>query len=182
VAGLILRYPDLKTALEGSRTLGGNGEDSGRDAEVATEIATAGLAEARRDLNEVLAVLTRRTKTLARLRLAGGVISSVSSVGMIAALLGSSFRAQISSAFIAFLASMLALIAGYIEDFSGGDGSVRRLRELMTNQVRRLAELDGEVKSALAMNDKSKIVSELPGISAVIGEIQYARAQLGLAI
>jgi hypothetical protein len=186
VTGLTALYPNLESALEGRRPLGPEvaaeaAQDAGATA-AATEIAKAALVEARKDLNEVLAVLTRRTRTLARLRLAGGVITSISSAGVIAALIGSNFTAQISSAMVAFASSMLALVAGYIEDFSGGDGSVRRLREQMTTQVRRLAEIGGEIKVALAQSDTAKIFSALTEISAVLGEVQYARAQLGLSI
>lgn len=182
VSALSARYPELESAFEGHRKLGTGESVERQTADAATEIATASLFEAKHDLNDVLGVLTKRTKILARLRLAGGLISSISSVGMIAALAGSNFKAQMSSAIVAFASSTFVLLTGYIEDFSGGDGSVRRLRELMTTQVRRLAEIDGQMKSAFALNDKGKILSGLTEISAVLGEVQYARAQLGLPI
>jgi hypothetical protein len=176
------RYPELKDALEGRRILGapGSGEPGGTDA--ASDLAKTALVESKADLNEVLQVLTRRVKLLARLRLAAGVVSSLSSAGMVAAVVGGSPpHTQIITAAITLLASLFGLVTVYVEDFSGGEGSTRRLRDLMTTQVRRLAEIDGQ-RLALAQGDSAKILSSLTDISSVLGEVQYARAQLGLAI
>src|SRR5262249_17738952 len=89
---------------------------------------------------------------------------------------------QIITAAIALLASLFGLVTIYVEDFSGGEGSTRRLRDLMTTQVRRLAEIDGQLRLALAQDDSAKILSSLTDISSVLVEVQYARAQLGLAV
>jgi hypothetical protein len=176
------RYPELRDALEGRRILGpGSGEPGGTGA--ASDLAKTALVESKADLNEVLQVLTRRVKLLARLRLAAGVVSSLSSAGMVAAVVGGSTpHTQIITAAITLLASLFGLVTVYVEDFSGGEGSTRRLRDLMTTQVRRLAEIDGQLRLALAQDDSAKILSSLTDISSVLGEVQYARAQLGLAI
>ena len=175
------RYPELKDALEGRRILGpGSGEPGGTGA--ASDLAKTALVELKVDLNEVLQVLTRRVKLLARLRLAAGVVSSLSSAGMVAAVVGGTPHTQIITATITLLASLFGLVTVYLEDFSGGEGSTRRLRDLMAAQVRRLAEIDGQLRLALAQDDSAKILSSLTDISSVLGEVQYARAQLGLAI
>jgi hypothetical protein len=89
-------------------------------------------------------------KLLGRLCLAAGVVSSLSSAGMVAAVVGgSSPHTQIISATITLLASLFGLVSIYVEDFSGGEGSTRRLRDLLTTQVRRLAEIDGQLRLAL---------------------------------
>jgi hypothetical protein len=181
-ADLSKRYPGLKNALEGRRILGVEGAGP-RNVEAAPELAKATLAEAKADLNEVLQVLTRRVKLLARLRLAAGIISSVSSAGMIAAVIGgSNAQTQIITATITLFASVFSLFSVYIEDFLGGEGSTHRLRDLMTTQARRLAEDDGQLRLALAQSDVAKILSSLTDVSSILGEVQYARAQLGLNI
>jgi hypothetical protein len=102
---------------------------------------------------------------------------------MVAAVVGGSTpHTQIITAAITLVASLFGLVTIYVEDFSGGEGSTRRLRDLMTTQVRRLAEIDGQLRLALVQDDSAKILSSLTDISSVLVEVQYARAQLGLAI
>lgn len=201
-ADLARRYPELKDALEGRSILrpgsdepgarpGGlegrrivrpkSGEPVGTG--TASDLAKTALVESKADLNEVLQVLTRRVKLIARLVLAASVVSSLSSAGMVAAVLGDTKpQTQIVTAAITLLASLFGLVTNYVEDFSGGEGSTRRLRDLMTTQVRRLAEIDGQIRLALAQDDSAKILSSLTDISSVLVEVQFARAQLGLAV
>ena len=158
-------YPELKDALEGLRPGSGEpgglegprpgsgkpggrrirrpGSDEPGDTGTPSDLAKTTLAESKADLNEVLQVLIRRVKLLGRLCLGAGIVSSLSSAGMIAAVVGSSSpHMQIVTASIALLASLFGLVTIYVEDFSGGEGSTRRLRDLMTTQVRRLTEID----------------------------------------
>ena len=199
---LARRYPELKDALEGRSILSpGSGEPGARPGGLearrtlrpgrsepvgtgaASDLAKTALVESKADLNEVLQVLTRRVKLIARLCLAASVVSSVSSAGMVAAVLGDTRpQTQIITAAITLLASLFGLVTNYVEDFSGGEGSTRRLRDLMTTQVRRLAEIDGQLRLAQAQDDSAKILSSLTDISSVLVEVQYARAQLGLAV
>jgi len=172
----------LPGALEGRRILKpGSGKPGGTG--TASDLAKTALDESKADLNEVLQVLTRRVKLLGRLCLAAGVVSSLSSAGMLAAVIGgSSPHMQIITAAITLLASLFGLVTVYVEDFSGGEGSTRRLRDLMTTQVRRLAEIDGQIRLAQVQDDSAKILSSLTDISSVLVEVQHARAQLGLAV
>src|SRR5262245_64431790 len=199
-ADLARRYPELKDALEGRSTLSPGSDEPGArpgglegrrivrpksgepSTGTASDLAKTALVESKADLNEVLQVLTRRVKLLARLGLAASVVSSLSSAGMIAAVVGGNSREQIITAAITLLASLFGLVTIYVEDFSGGEGSTRRLRDLMTTQVRRLAEIDGQLRLALAQDDSAKILSSITDISSVLIEVQYARAQLGLAV
>jgi len=182
-AGRILRPGSGEPgALEGRRILKpGSGKPGGTG--TASDLAKTALDESKADLNEVLQVLTRRVKLLGRLCLAAGVVSSLSSAGMLAAVIGgSSPHMQIITAAITLLASLFGLVTVYVEDFSGGEGSTRRLRDLMTTQVRRLAEIDGQIRLAQVQDDSAKILSSLTDISSVRVEVQHARAQLGLAV
>jgi hypothetical protein len=190
-------YPELKDALEGRSILRpGSGEPGGLEGRrirrpgsgeaggtgTTSDLAKTAIVESKADLNEVLQVLTRRVKLLARLGLAASVVSSLSSAGMIAAVVGGNSREQIITATITLLASLFGLVTIYVEDFSGGEGSTRRLRDLMTTQVRRLAEIDGQLRLALAQDDSAKILSSITDINSVLVEVQHVRAQLGLAV
>ena len=193
-------YPELKDALEGRSILrpgsgepGGLGGLEGRRVRrpgsgeaggtgTTSDLAKTAIVESKADLNEVLQVLTRRVKLLGRLGLAASVVSSLSSAGMIAAVVGGNSREQIITATITLLASLFGLVKIYVEDFSGGEGSTRRLRDLMTTQVRRLAEIDGQLRLALAQDDSAKILSSITDITSVLVEVQHVRAQLGLAV
>ena len=200
-ADLARRYPELKDALEGRSILTpGSGEPGGLEGlegrrirrpgsgeaggtGTTSDLAKTAIVESKADLNEVLQVLTRRVKLIARLCLAASVVSSISSAGMVAAVLGDTRpHTQIITAAITLLASLFGLVTIYVEDFSGGEGSTRRLRDLMTTQVRRLAEIDGQLRLAQAQDDSAKILSSLTDISSVLVEVQFARAQLGLAV
>ena len=77
---------------------------------------------------------------------------------------------------------MLGLVVVYLEDYSGGDGSTRGLRESMTAQVRALAEAEGRLKLALAQGDDGGILATLADINVVFAEVQFTRAQLGMKI
>jgi len=200
-ADLARRYPELKDALEGRSILRPGSDEPGArpgglegrriarpksgepDTGTASDLAKTALVESKADLNEVLQVLTRRVKLIARLVLAASVVSSLSSAGMVAAVLGDTKpQTQIITAAITLLASLFGLVTNYVEEFSGGEGSTRRLRDLMTTQVRRLAEIDGQLRLAQAQDDSAKILSSLTDISSVLVEVQFARAQLGLAV
>src|SRR5262249_1478558 len=127
-------YPELKDALEGRSILRpGSGEPGGLEGRrirrpgsgeaggtgTNSDLAKAAIVESKADLNEVLQVLTRRVKLLARLGLAASVVSSLSSAGMIAAVVGGNSREQIITATITLLASLFGLVTIYVEDFSG---------------------------------------------------------------
>jgi hypothetical protein len=132
-ADVARRYSELKDALEGRRILGpGSGEPGGLEGRrtlrpgsgepggtgTASDLAKTALVESKADLNEVLQVLTRRVKLLARLCLAAGVVSSLSSAGMVAAVLGDTRpHTQIVTAAITLLASLFGLVTIYVEDF-----------------------------------------------------------------
>src|SRR5262249_431302 len=80
------------------------------------------------------------------------------------------------------LGSLVGLVTIYVDDLSGGAGPTPRLRDLVTTQVRRLAEIDGQLRLALAQDDSAKILSSITDISSVLVEVQHVRAQLGLAV
>src|ERR1700730_9197702 len=71
---------------------------------------------------------------LARSRLTSSLVTLIGSSGVIAALpLG--WQTAFASAAIAFVASAITLMITYVEDSSGGEGSLSRLREEMIGQI-----------------------------------------------
>jgi hypothetical protein len=83
---------------------------------------------------------------------------------------------------VALLSALLSLLSTYIEDFSGGDGSTRRLRDAMSSQVRSLAEAEGRGKVARVTGNARELVASLVAINAVFAEAQYARSVLGMPV
>lgn len=178
------RHPDIRTVLEERRPLG-PGPGDALESSTATpfiELAEQASRDARSDLDEVLAKLSARARTLARLRLGAGCVSTVSAAGLLALLMGKNFSAQFTTAMISLLSSLLGLVGTYIEDYSGGDGSTRRLRELMASQVKALADADGRLRIARIQCDKGELVAILQALNGILGEVQFARAQLGMPI
>jgi hypothetical protein len=180
---LIQSFPVLQDSLANRRVLGAeNTPASSATPRGLLELASLSSAEAHKDLDEVLSKLTRRARALARLRLGSGVISTVVTAGLIALLLGPNKYAQISTAIVGFLASVLALASTYLEDFSGGEGSIRRLRDALSGQVRALSETEGRVKIAQVRSDEIELIDILKSLNGILAEIQFARAQLGMSI
>jgi hypothetical protein len=180
------KYPGLQSVLDKKRILGaplasampgGRGAGNGL-----LELAEMSSEEAHTDLDEVLQKVTARARTLAQLRMVSGVVSAITTGGLIALLLGTNREAQVAAAVIGFLSSMLALVSSYLEDFSGGDGSNRRLRESLIEQVRKLADARGRIRVARATSNDGDVLGILQAINGIMGEAQRARALMGMAI
>lgn len=190
-------YPELGLARVPARTLG-RGDELREEAaqspirrapDAAAELARVSLREAKKDLSEVLHRVEERTRRLALLRLASGAVSILTSGGLFALLLGaasgphsSTTLASIGTAGVSFAASGLGLLGSYLEDFSGGEGSTKKLRELALLQVRNLAQAESHLRLALLTGGTNDLIEVLAAINAVLAEIQFARAHLGLAI
>lgn len=176
-------YRGLRQMLEHRRTLGPARETpESTSPQPFVELAEAAAAAARDDLDEVLSNLSRRARSLARLRLGSGCISTLSAAGLLGLLVGKNIGAQVTAAAVSLISSMLGLVATYVEDYSGGEGSTRRLRELMANQVKLLAETDGRLRMARLQPVTEELREILQAFNGILGEVQFARAQLGMPI
>ena len=154
-----------------------------RDQAIAAfKLARASAVAAQEDLSDVHSKLVSRARLLAKIRLTSGAISSLSSAGLLAFMVSKNVPAQLPTAVAAFAAGLFGLVSTYLEDYSGGDGSVRRLREVISVQVRRLAEANGQINMAEALQDQTKVVAALGAINEILSEVQFARAQIGLAV
>lgn len=153
-----------------------------REAVGLLELAEMSSEEAHSDLDEVLQRVTARARTLAQLRMVSGVVSAITTGGLIALLMGTNRTAQVGAAVIGFLSSILALVSSYLEDFSGGDGSTRRLRESLVEQVRQLADARSRIRVARATANEGDVMGILQVINGILGEAQRARAMMGLPI
>jgi hypothetical protein len=173
----------VRDALAKRQLLGNTADTSPSDIRPAlVQLATVSTDEAYKDLDEVLQRLSRRVRTHAGLRFGSGAITTLSTAGLIALLLGTNRAAQLTTAVIGFLSSALTLLSPYFEDYSGGDGSTRRLRDSMSNQAKALTEVHGRFRIAQASGSQDELLGILQLINGVLAEVQFARAQLGTSI
>jgi hypothetical protein len=178
LAALGRRFPELGLTAAPRRPLGAG------EPVVSTgtrEYADVAYEEARADLSEVLGILARRIKRLARLRLTAGIATTVSSGGLVALILGEK-PGQLVVAGVAFVTSILSLYISYVEDFSGGDGSTKRMQEAMMAQTRRLAEAGAQLRMSKALDKDDTLLPAMTLMNEVFAEVQVVRAQLGLPL
>jgi hypothetical protein len=185
VAELDARYPGLRLADGPTRTLG-HGDGPGPQPEGIRSADIVGLGEiaaeeAARDLRETLDILNRKARLLARLRLGAAIATALASASVIALVLGEEGGALIAAA-VTLGGSLMGLILGYVEDFSGGEGSVRRFRDTLAEEHRRLTLARAAIRSADVAGESQGALAALRDINGVFAEVQFVRAKLGLAI
>ncbi|WP_256819022.1 hypothetical protein [Pseudomonas putida] len=111
----------------------------------------------------------------ARLRLAGAVVSSLSSGGIIAALTQGSTRTALVSGCIAFGSSCFTLVAQYIEDYAGGQQSLKDLRERVATHNTCIWEVEAELKLMAALNEFSGIEELVRKLNVAVAAIRQAQ-------
>jgi len=189
---LSARWPELGLTAKSTRTLGAAADPVtgavSPSPNAVQELAEAGLVEARADLSEVLDTLGRRSRRLALLKLLSSTVALLSTGGLLALLLantaggaGSSFTHTVTAA-VAFGSSCLSLVGVYLEDFSGGEGSTKKLRDLANTLVRNLSDVEGSMRLARALQQSDAYLSIVQSLNSLLAELQFARAQLGLPI
>lgn len=181
LAELDTRFPGLKLRDGPRRTLG-----SGDDASPATPGRVADLArlaaeEAEADLRETLAVLQGKTRLLGRLRLVSAAATAIANASMVALVLGNDGGTLLVAA-VSLCGSLISLFLGYLEDFSGGEGSIRQFRDGLANEQRRLVLATAELRLGDVTGDDALALAALKEINAVLAEVQFVRAKLGLPV
>jgi hypothetical protein len=181
LAELDTRFPGLKLRDGPRRTLG-NGDDAspatpGRVADLARLAAE----EAEADLRETLAVLQGKTRLLGRLRLVSAAATAIASASMVALVLGNDGGTLLVAA-VSLCGSLISLFLGYLEDFSGGEGSIRQFRDGLANEQRRLVLATAELRLGDVTGDDALALAALKEINAVLAEVQFVRAKLGLPV
>ncbi|NRQ43142.1 hypothetical protein HRH59_11370 [Rheinheimera sp. YQF-2] len=167
-------FPEALTSLTPGKMLG---------AEVAPEAENTmlqalfkeTLSTAKQTLEPLLFQVMRRTKSIRRVRLAGGVVSSALSAGLIAALAKGWTHEALIIAAITFLSSMLTLTAQYYEDSLGGNNSLNNTRITLNSLQRQLAEAEGHYQLSCALNDFVGLVDMVKSLSKLLVELQVIR-------
>lgn len=183
LAELDTRFPWLEVSAGPTRTLGHKG---GAQSNATTSRDLVGLAriaaeEAAKDLRDTLGFLQKRARMISRLRLAAGAATVIASASMIALVLGND-RGTLLAAVISLGGSLIGLFLGYVEDFSGGEGSVRQFLDTLANEQRRLALATSELRLSEVVDAEKHALVALKEINGVFAEVQFVRAKLGLAI
>lgn len=179
LAELDARFPGLQLGSGPRRTLG----TTPAPAAPGNVLALAQLAaeEAGDDLRETLGVLQSKTRLIGRLRLVASVATALASASMVALVLGNE-RGTLIVAAVSLGGSLIGLYLGYVEDFSGGEGSIRQFRDALANEQRRLALASSELRLGEVTGEESHALVALKEINGVLAEVQFVRAKLGLPI
>lgn len=185
VDSIAIQFPELEAVAKGKRLLGTSSDEPVRVDLLSTpvfEIGEAAIADARTDLGELVQQLSKKTKVLARIRLVSGIMTALTTAGVLAAVLKEQGMLEVLTAVIAFLCAMASLWAIYIEDLSGGEGTVTKARDAASNGIGKLAEAEGLLTLAKIMKDGTKALAALSAVNEVAAQSQILRARFGLAI
>lgn len=171
------RYPGLEINLSVKRPLG----EERKDFSGVQELAKLAVVEAKEDLSELHAYLTAKIGMLAKIRLVAATGSTLSSASLLVLVLGQE-RGQIFAASVTLFSTVFGLIITYKEDFTGGNESLKKVRDNMSEETRKIATLTAELRLAESLGDSEEIIGILQKTNAVFGEVQYVRAKLGLPV
>jgi hypothetical protein len=165
-------YPSYKSALEPGKKLG---DESHPSSQMLKDLARMTIAVAKEEGLATSQTIQQRFHISARLRLAGAVVSSLSSGGIIAALTQGSTRAALVSGCIAFGSSCFTLVAQYVEDYSGGQQSLRELRERVATHTTCIWEVEAEFKLMTALNEFSGLEGLVRKLNVAVASIRQAQ-------
>ncbi len=187
-AGLAHSFPDFRDEIFGRRAFGPGDEageqDAGQRRLALGRASLASIAAATtRSLDEVLGAVRRRALLLARIRFGSGFVSALGGAGVLAFLSDSGgVSGAAISAIIAIVGSLLSLFTGYIEDQSGGAGSVSKLRAAAMDLVGPIAEIRGRIDMGLATRDDQSVAEAMASLNATAAKLHMLRAELGLPL
>ncbi len=172
LARLQSEYPSYRSALEPGKKLG---DDSRPSSQMLQDLAQQTITVAKEEGLATSQRIQRRFRMSARLRLAGAVVSSLSSGGIIAALTQGSTRTALVSGCIAFGSSCFTLVAQYIEDYAGGQQSLKDLRERVATHNTCIWEVEAELKLMAALNEFSGIEELVRKLNVAVAAIRQAQ-------
>jgi hypothetical protein len=93
------------------------------------ELARAGLEEAKREVAAILSDLPRKALRAKRIRLAGAILATVISAGVVSSAIFGDTRTTVITALISFAATTIGLLANYLETPVFGTKGVAELIE-----------------------------------------------------
>src|SRR5215207_546407 len=111
---LELRYPDQKAVLSPGKILG----DHTPPRPLLMDLAIESFSLAKDQGKLISETLRRRIRASARLRMIGSILASLCSAGIVAAVLHGHSASALAAASIAFVSTVITMVAQYIDDFA----------------------------------------------------------------
>jgi hypothetical protein len=168
------RYTQHRQLLEPGPLLG-ESDQSQKEPSFLTDLLLESIEVAKKEAGELRSNMHKRLRLSMRIRVTSSLVSSISTAGLIAAIITSKEVAMIVSAVVAFLASSLSLLAQYFEDYAGGQNALRELRERLSRLILELTEAEGDFRIAQInglVDDLVPLARKFNAIVANIRQIQ----------
>lgn len=166
------KYSSYRSALEPGKKLGNEPQPS---LQMLQDLVRLTITIAKEEGLATSQTIQQRFHISARLRLAGAVVSSLSSGGIIAALTLDSTGAALVSGCIAFASSCFTLVAQYVEDYAGGQQSLKELRARVATQISEVWEVEAEFKLMEALNEFSNVEVLVRKLNVAVASIRQAQ-------
>jgi hypothetical protein len=176
------RFPGAAAALAPGRQLGPHDHAAPPENLLAyIELARETLATAEEQIEIDTAILRKRLRIAARVRLIGALVATLSAAGLIGALIADARTLAFSGAAVSFVSSVSTLVAQHVEApiFGDGSGPQALFTELVgLKQQLRMHRQEAELaargalssEAALALvRQANKLVAELDGIEMKLG-------------
>lgn len=139
-------------------------------------VATIGLAK--KECTDTYQLVSNRLRVSSRLRLGSGIVSSTSSGGLITALMQGASEVALVAGVLTFLASGFILVAQYLEDYSGGDGSLKTMRDRVVDSISEAAEIEGEVRIMELRNDFVEVEPLVRKLNSLIASVRQVQLKV----
>jgi hypothetical protein len=161
------------TAYEASLVPGKHlGVESPPPEEMLKDLARASISAATEEGLSLSQKIRHKISVSSRLRLAGSLISSVSSASLVAALFRDATRAALAGGVVALVSSSFTLVAQYVEDFAGGQKSLREFREQVIAQVTETQQVESDFKLMVALQDFSQLEALIRKLNVAVASIR----------
>jgi hypothetical protein len=146
ISRLRRQHPTASRMLSRGKILGTEDGNSGVIPAL-KDLVEEGLRVAHERATSTWKQLDRRVRRAMRVRLAGGLLSTAASAGVVGALILAQSVAALTTALLAFASSALVLVAQYLEDSGGhSDRSPRVAKDNVSKIVAELSVLDGDLR------------------------------------
>lgn len=170
------KFPIYANALRPGKMLGTN--DYSLQHEMLKDLANATVGIAKQECTNVYTLLSHKIKLLARIRLGGAIIASVSSAGLVLALTQGSSHTALATGILTFITTCFNLVAQYLEEYAGGKKSPQELREKLTNHIKIITEVEFETQLMAACNKLDGLESTIRKLNTSIAEIRQIQLSI----
>ena len=173
------RFPEHLDILNVGTVMG---ERDSKDLQaVYIDVALDGLRAAKRRVEPNLKRLRERLQSAKRVRLIGQVVGAVTSVGLIAAILGDwKTPVAITTAAINFAAVLCTMVAGHLEaPLHGGKGSLIDSFETLAGTA---VEAEDVIQNLLVLRrapaEETRTMEQITRANAIAGKLRFAERML----